>query len=465
MLHGHVRVVREDERTWNNRTEKYDTKEGKSVEGELDAKGSLAAHIDLSEDEKTELENNTPNSFTDLHYAAYVTDASTHRTEQRRFDVRVTAHALHIYLTGQPAQTEGLPQQYFLAVSSADGSPDECDLDLSLLPHTFIDEPEAQRISRALPLQHLHTSALGLVRVDLPTYEALQKQMPPLAPGAKPGFQGSDNPTLYIAAHDANGRTGSSVESLEEPQMPLRLTPAKRLYRPGDTVDLTVESATLEDPGLSHQRSDHPHLTQHGDLVLGARQVKLAKGRASVSFVSDERYTGELVAVAFAIPERREGKSYNMGHYGRYGQDDAVVVASTDLLFPRDNALHVSVKLPHDTYRPGDEAIVKLAVRGPQDVDGDLAGPNATALGIVAVDQAVVERNRSDSDFGGSSISPFYFRMYPGGFQSGDVAGITIPFLRQLDLDKPLPSGLSSCRYRAARPRMLLLGPGSRELA
>jgi uncharacterized protein YfaS (alpha-2-macroglobulin family) len=43
---GHVKVVRETERRWNYREQKYDTKEGQTVEGELDLKVS-SARIDL----------------------------------------------------------------------------------------------------------------------------------------------------------------------------------------------------------------------------------------------------------------------------------------------------------------------------------------------------------------------------------------------------------------------------------
>ncbi|HSP64282.1 MAG TPA: MG2 domain-containing protein, partial [Pyrinomonadaceae bacterium] len=82
---GHVRVVRETERHWNYREQKYDTEEGDKYEGDVDADGRYLAHVKLGE-EHEKLKDEDYARYRDLPYAAYFTDATTNRTEQRRFD-------------------------------------------------------------------------------------------------------------------------------------------------------------------------------------------------------------------------------------------------------------------------------------------------------------------------------------------------------------------------------------------
>jgi len=443
VLHGHVRVVREDDRTWNYREQKFDTKEGKSVEGELDGQGRFLAHIDISEDEKQYLDpdgsKDPSNDFTDLHLAAYVTDPSTNSTEQRRFDVRVTAQALHLYVIGEHTQTIGLPQRLYLAVTAADGTPTECDLSLALLPHDSPKETAAQAAARALPLQHLHTNSLGLAPIDLPIYEALQKLRPPLAPNSPPSQSSDEDPELLITARDAQGRTGSLSQTLNEPELDLRITAAKPLYRSGDAIQLTVESATLTETKLPITvqliRS-----TQHGDVVLDTREVTLDHGAAKLTIPTDERYAGYIHALATVLPSLSPTTAHHQNQY-YFNASDVIVSASTALLFPRDNALHVDVQMNALTYHPGDQATAKLSVHGPPDIDGDLPGPIPAALGLVAVDQAVTERNRTDTEFGNADNSSFFFHWY-SPFAGSDVGGFTLPQIARLDLAKPIPPGV-----------------------
>jgi hypothetical protein len=88
--HAKVRVVRRDEWEWNYRDQKWEVTKTEPVEGQFDASGKFIAHVSL----KKEFENFRPNRwrrFQDLELAAYVTDLSTGRTEQRRFQLRLSA--------------------------------------------------------------------------------------------------------------------------------------------------------------------------------------------------------------------------------------------------------------------------------------------------------------------------------------------------------------------------------------
>jgi len=50
VLRGHVRIVRETRREWNYRDQKWETEQGESQEGELDAKNEFHATLNLSKD-------------------------------------------------------------------------------------------------------------------------------------------------------------------------------------------------------------------------------------------------------------------------------------------------------------------------------------------------------------------------------------------------------------------------------
>src|SRR5262249_229723 len=95
--HGPVRVVRETERHWNYREQKWETEEGDKYEGALDDDGRFVARIDLAE-EHEDFKPGSYSRFRDLRYAAYLTDLTTGRTEQRRFDLRITKEQIHVYL-------------------------------------------------------------------------------------------------------------------------------------------------------------------------------------------------------------------------------------------------------------------------------------------------------------------------------------------------------------------------------
>src|SRR5215510_11699958 len=97
---GRARVVRETERQWNYRKQKWETKEGDKYEGALVDDGRFIARINLAEERK-DFNPGSYSRFRDLRYAAYLTDLTTGRTEQRRFDLRITAEPIHVYLIGK----------------------------------------------------------------------------------------------------------------------------------------------------------------------------------------------------------------------------------------------------------------------------------------------------------------------------------------------------------------------------
>ena len=158
---GHVRVVREDHREWNYREQKWDVDEGDVYEGDTDDNGRYVVHVDLTDDHD-ELADNDYQRFRDLRLAAYFIDASTRRTEQRRFDVRISKEPVHVYIieNSYSLVSSGLPVES-ISTDYADGTP---------RPATCgsVGSQSRRRIRRAArwkSLRHVHTNRFGLAKV------------------------------------------------------------------------------------------------------------------------------------------------------------------------------------------------------------------------------------------------------------------------------------------------------------
>src|ERR1043165_826035 len=164
---GHVRVVRETEREWNYREQKWETKEGDKYEGETDAEGRFIAHVNLQK-EYEDLKESDWDRFKDVSYAAYFTDPSTNRTEQRRFDLRVTKEPIHVYIAGDTYdQSSRLPLEFYVSTFYADGTPAECDVLISKgASEDKRLEAEPGKGGRRVGL--IRTNSFGLAKVSLP---------------------------------------------------------------------------------------------------------------------------------------------------------------------------------------------------------------------------------------------------------------------------------------------------------
>jgi len=438
VVHGHVRVVRETDRQWNFEKQKYDTEEGAVYTGELGGDGSFTAHVDLSADEKDFADPDiSTGNFTDLHLAAYVTDSSTGRTEQRRFDLRVSARPLHVSFIENARAAAGLATSGFLSVTTADGLPAaNATLQISLLPMASGDPEETlgKRAAHAVALTRVTTNSYGIARVDnLPPYEGLVKRMPaPLHAIVEAEYENTPGePELLLSARTPDGQTGRSVHRLSKPSGLLRVDTDHTLYKPADPIRITVTSAQPSLPiHLQLLRTAHS-----GFVSLATENLTLHNGRATLTISSgtpdapDPRFTGYLTVSVVALAS---------GHKIRTpwgSENDIEATSSRTVLFPRDNSLHVDVKVEHATYRPGETASANVDVKGPQDQDGDDTSLARTALGIVAVDQAVNERNRSDNEFGNGNS--FFFPWRPLFVNSQQVPGLTLADIEQRDPAKP----------------------------
>ena len=196
---GRVRVVRETERHWNYREQKWETEEGEKYEGALDDGGRFVARIDLA-DEHKDFEPESYSRFRDLRYAAYLTDLTTGRTEQRRFDLRVTDEPIHVYLIERGKTSDGLPLQFYISTYYADGSPAECEVTVN---QTFGDEDDDESKARN-----------GNVEQSLTTVKTNRYGVAKVASLDVGKTEENQTLSLKLIARDDQGRSGSDVHDI-----------------------------------------------------------------------------------------------------------------------------------------------------------------------------------------------------------------------------------------------------------
>src|SRR5688572_10640899 len=263
---GRVRVVRETERTWNYREQKYETEEGDKYEGETDAAGKFVAHINLAE-AHAKLRDEDYSRYEDLTYAAYFTDPTTNRTEQRRFDLRLTKDAIHVYpiLSGS-RQARDLPLDFYVSASYADGTPALCEVAIS---RVWGEDEQRPPVS----LRTVKTNRFGLAKVSALTLPNIEDD--------------ESEAQLMFRARDDRQATGKHVESLDLSDRTIVLvTTDKPLYRDGESIRAQVVS-------------NKPDLTLALDAitdekVVQSKLVTLKGGRASVEIPFRREFAGTV---------------------------------------------------------------------------------------------------------------------------------------------------------------------------
>jgi hypothetical protein len=413
--HGKVRVVRRDGWGWNYHDQKWDGEETGAAEGELDASGKFIAHISLKKD----FEDFTPGQwrrFEDLDLAAYVTDLSTGRTEQRRFQLRLSALPIHLYVLNSGTGAADAPLVLYVTSSYADGTPASVDGDIaSFLPNAQDECDEQPDASHRVTLARFHTNQFGVGRLELR----------PLAPDRlviskwahlyhNPGYENQKSGCLFLEATDRKGNRGADIEGLglEVGRAFLSVKTDHALYRAGDPIAVSILSNTSV-------REAVVDLSGASGL-LASEVVHLDHGRAQITFPYDPGFHGQLDVTAFAITGSQEKNS------------DLIV--ERQVLFPGRQELQLALRMAKTIFRPGEDAAADVGVRTP---DG---APVESALGVLVYDRAVAERVRTDQQFGreyGFNIYDYFDDYYGQG-----IAGITYRDLAAWDSTKPFPEGL-----------------------
>lgn len=404
---GRVRLVRQTERHWDYGAQKYVTEEQDPVEGELDEQGRFVARVDLSGELK-QLADSGWRRYADLGYAAYVTDATTNRTEQRRFYLRLTKEPIHLYVNeGRYKQAKGLPLAFYLSASYADGTPAECEVAVveqgqSVVTHPA-GEPSREVIEPDKTILKVKTNRYGVAKV--------------IGPSVKRDDARS-NVSLRFVARDREGRTGRHEEDFwlehyyrrELPQ--IRVETDKTIYREGEPVNVEVTSD-------AERMSAVVDLMVEGRAVY-SKAVRLSGGRASLVVP----YNSEF----------RDAVNVSVTGTDLYGDEqDEVAGGSRTVVFPRDRELKLDVRMSQAKYQPGDDAVAQLALR-------TASGRRAEgALGVVVFDKAVEERARADEE----APRPWGFgdSLYGYLYAPSGIAGFTQRDIERLDAARAVPAG------------------------
>lgn len=380
---GHVRVVRETEREWNYREQKWDIVEGDKYEGQTDASGALTIHIDLGDDHE-DVKDSSYRDYKDVTYAAYFTDSTTNRTEQRRFDLRVTKEPIHIYVIQNYHfwnHNRTLPLNFYVSTFYADGSPARCKVDLKLDTSSLDSKSVAT----------LRTNRYGLAKV---------------APLRLPGeFRELGNVDLIVSAVDANGRKGTKAENISLTDDPeIQVETDKAIYRPGEPINAVLTSSVPDQTLFVDVARD--------GAVIRTQRVQMRDGRALIAFPYRADFKGKVSVAAYSYSPETDRK-----------------IDAQSVLYPQNLELTVKAHPSQASYRPGEDAQINLSVQAPQ------ARTPQSALGVVVIDKAVDERFRSDQEFG----QGFYtlndsLQRFLG--LDEQISGVTMRDLQRIDTTK-----------------------------
>lgn len=417
---GRVRLVRQTERSWDYEAQRYATEEQDPIEGVLDEQGRFVARVDFSKEHK-ELADSGYQRFEDISYAAYVTDATTNRTEQRRFYVRLTKEPIHLYVNeGRYKQAKGLPLAFYLSASYADGTPAECEV-------TVVEQGKSV-VTRAAgePSREVKEPDKTILKVKTNRYGVAKVIGPRVAKDDT-----RSNVPLRFAARDREGRTGRHeedfwLEHYYREELPLlRVETDKTIYREGEPVNVEFTSDAERLSGIAD--------VSVGGRVVYSKPVRLSGGRASLVIP----YSSEF----------RDAVNISVTSADFYGEDeDEFGEGSRTVVFPRDRELKLDVRMSQAKYQPGDDAVAQLALR-------TATGRRAEgALGVVVFDKAVEERARADEE----APSPwgFGYSLYGYLYAPSSVAGFTQRDIERLDAARAVPSGLDEVAellYNAGR--------------
>lgn len=358
VANGKVKVVQETSRTWNYKEQKWDVDEGDVYEGDTDADGKYTAKIDLSKTHES-LKENSSDKFRDLNFTAYFTDFSSNKTEQRRFDLRVSKEPIHVYLQGKSYDDHNpkLPLQLYFTTYSANGKPISADVEIK---GKYEDEKTDEKV-----LANAKTNSLGVGKVEF------------FAPKREDDTYIKDL-KLTITARDENEKTGTQKEEIDidgdEKQIIVRTD--KSLYRKGESIKIEVLSTEISKTVFVD--------VSRNSSSLASRQIKLTNGRGELKIPYNPEFKHSLTVSAY------------------FDDNGDAVEDSRGVFYPTPKNLRVGVETNKETFRPAEEAAMSFNVS-----NADKKQTQA-ALGVVILDQAVEERAKTDAAFGrGGGIDIF----------------------------------------------------------
>jgi hypothetical protein len=382
LVNGSVRIVRESERSWDYRTQRWKIDEKESYTGQTNTNGIYIHNIDLTT-LFSELNKESYLKYEDYNFSVYVTDPSTNRTEQHRFDLRISKEPLHVYAIST-LNSRGLPLEFYVTTFSADGTPVEADVNITSA------DPSLRGVKR-----RVRTNQYGVAKV--------------LGDIISPSHEYYD---LNLTAITSNGLKGSlEWKVYVDEGANLRVLTDKSLYAKGENIKVKILS------GDSLLRSVFMEVRKGTKQIL-SKQIRLIAGTTYFEIPYQNDFKNEVTINVYS------GQRYTPASYPLYRRN---------ILFPDNENLRIKLNLDKQVYSPGDEAVAKLRVEKANGLGIE------SAIGVVVVDKAVEERARTDREYGSGDFCRMLYSLWNG---SVELSGITLNSLRQIDMSTPLPKGL-----------------------
>jgi hypothetical protein len=380
---GAVRIVRAEKYQWNRTAKKIDPEKAEqtaTLDEHGDAELKLNVQDDFSDFKTTDYER-----YRDIEYRAYVTDASTGRTEPRNFTARLTHYAVHIYLNQMGGNNrEG---DYIVSTAYADGTPTTCKVTLD-----WMDADS--RPSRATSVS---TNRYGLARVHL-------RYPSPPNDDERPSFN------LRLTVRDVEQRKSVFDETLnvEDPNGTW-ISVAASLMKPGQNIEATVH-------GTPGRVIDVDALSEQG--VISHQQIHMLHAAEPITMLMGDQFRGYVTLIAYSMD--RESEHYSWRGWSAY----------KTVLYPEDRELKVKLSGLRTSYLPGSSVDVGLDVR----TAGAFAAPGA--VGVAVIDTAVEQRAATEEDANQRWFGGNWWR------DSSNIAGITYEDLAKTDMSQPVSDDL-----------------------
>ncbi len=413
LTRGTVKLVRERQGYWDSTLHKWVVDESDQRSSELDHLGRATFTLDFG-DLHAELARDTYKRFEDLQYAVYVTDPTTGKTEQRRFQVRLSRDPIHVYISDMNVRGESA--SFYVSTYYPDGTPAQCRVDVSEDRKYFRSYDQHTTSGIRDFLRTIKTNRYGVAKVsDLQLVTA--------------GDDSSSQTRGYQLVFDVHDKSGAAVSYDDvfwaESNQSIEVTTDKALYQRNDQIIVSVRA--------SSDLSGHVIVDLfHDGAVLWTGRISLHNHRGFTVIPYAPTFKGELTIAAYSL-ETDADQPYALPSGGR------------TILFPTPSTLNVRVKTDRTTYKPGEDVSAALNVSLPS------GSTSASALGVVVVDKAVEERIRTDEEFSGGHYGFWDWNWW---YPPESVGGVTLKDIDEIDLSKPLPEGMDLVA------EMLLLGRG-----
>jgi len=381
---GTVLVARMETDRWDQTTKKMVAVAKTEQAAVLDEHGDAEVKLDVA-DEFADLKSADPNidRYRDVQYRAYVTDASTGRTEPRNFTMRLTRYPVHIYLN----RIDGNDREgdYIVSTTYADGEPAAC--------RVTLDWMDAK--SHGMRAVMVSTSRYGLARVHL------------RFPSAGDDLKWK----VRLTARDAEQRTSVFEDTVNVGNAKsMWFSVGATLMKPGQNIEAAVHGP----PGSV---IDVDAISAQG--VMSHQQVHMLHAAEPFTVTMGDDFRGVVTLMAYSM-NGDSGSGYGWQGWSVY----------KSVLYPEDRQLKLKLTGLRASYAPGAEVDADVDVHAA----GGFAAPGA--LGVSVADAAVEQRAVTEEDANQRWWGWNWWR------NSASIGGVSLEDLEKTDMSKPVSDDL-----------------------